>query len=89
MNATDESLGAGNETPVDVLVCRSKLDPGVWFVYASGADNDLSDFEHPGRLRAVRRWAAEKYAGQATSARWVRLDSDTFQLVLGRSGRAR
>lgn len=67
-----------------VQVCRSALDRAVWFTYAAaepGVESslNLSDFEHPGRLRAVQRFAAERYA-QGQTTRWVRVDDDTYEL---------
>jgi hypothetical protein len=69
---------------IAVQVCRSKLDPGVWFTYAhtDGFAIDLSDCEFPGRLAKVKRYALDRYARDATSARWRRVDPDTYELEI-------
>lgn len=68
-----------------VMVCRSKLDDTVWFTYAyaDGFAIDLADFESPGRLRAVQRFAERRYA-RNRPARWRRVDTDTYEMVIAR-----
>lgn len=73
---------AEGESPLVVYVCRSRLDSAVWFIYAyaDGFAIDLSDFESPGRLRAVQRFAAERYS-RGKRVQWQRVDADTYELV--------
>lgn len=72
----DETAGSDREE--DILVIRSKLDADVWIADVRGSD--MRDHEHPGRLRAVRRWAAATYAWDAVAVRWVRVDADTWRM---------
>lgn len=67
----------------DVLVCRSRIDPNVWFcsvadMLGDGAA-DLSDFESPGRLRAVQCYAEEKYA-EGRACQWEREGASDWRL---------
>lgn len=66
-----------------VQVCRSSLDRAVWFTYAyaDGYAIDLSDFESPGRLRAVQQFAAQRYA-RGRQARWRQVDEDTYEMLV-------
>lgn len=64
----------------DVRVCRSKLGGDVWFCYSlDGSAGDLTDWEHPGRLRTVQRYAADVH-GDGQSVRWERVDEDTWRM---------
>lgn len=69
---------------LSVRVCRSDLDRDVWYTYASASDGfeaglDLIDFTNPGRLRAVQRYAAQRYT-DTKQARWKRIDADTYEM---------
>lgn len=62
-----------------IVIFRSKLDPDVWVPLTE--DGDLSNFESPGRIRAVKRWCEDHpHVRGATSLRWVRVDEDTWSL---------
>jgi len=60
----------------EVTVCRSRLDPTVWYCVA-GTVGDISSLECPGRLRAVKRYAEENCSFDE-EVRWVRRDRDTW-----------
>lgn len=72
MNACGDNFGT------DAWVCRSLLDRKVWFTHADEHD-DLSDYEHPGGLRAVKRYAASRYGG-GQPTRWKVVNPDTWEL---------
>lgn len=72
-----------SEPSLVVYVCRSRLDREVWFTYAyaDGFAIDLSDFESPGRLRAVQQFAAQRYARERQTS-WRRVDPDNYEMVV-------
>lgn len=65
----------------DILVMRSRLDPDVWVCVPSkfvGATT--ADLLCPGRLRAVKRFAEDRF-GDGEPVRWERRDPDTWEMV--------
>lgn len=60
-----------------VMVRRSQLDPTVWFCVASNVNADISSLLYPGRLRAVKRYAEQRFSDDE-AIRWVRRDIDTW-----------
>lgn len=62
----------------EVFVCRSLLDETVWFTHTDER-GDLTDYEHPGRLRAVQRYATDRYGG-GRPTQWKAINPDTWQL---------
>jgi hypothetical protein len=71
----------------DVQVCRSALDPAVWFCLdMDGTEGDMRSWENPGRLRLVKRWAEGQW-GEGRPVRWQRIDADTYQMRIVRRRR--
>lgn len=70
-----------DRNPPVALVRRSGLDPDVWYCVTFNYDTDQSDWEIPGRVRAVKQYAAEKYGG-GTPVRWLREDNDTWLMPI-------
>lgn len=70
----------------DVIVHRSLLPDadGTWFLWAADTMTDLTDFAHPGGLRAVKRYAVAQYArgGDRARVHWTRETPDAYRLRL-------
>jgi hypothetical protein len=70
----------------DVVVVRSKLDREVWACWYTDGDWDMTDLEHPGRLRDVKEYAKRTHAG-GRPVRWVREDDDNWRMrIIRRRG---
>lgn len=75
---TDADLREGEP---NVLVCRSGIDPEVWYCWPGGLARDQADWGNPGRLRAVQRYAVRQYAS-GKPARWERVSEDEWRMRL-------
>lgn len=60
-----------------VMVRRSDLDPNVWYCVAANMNGDISSLLSPGRLRAVKRYAEQRFS-DGEEFRWVRQNIDTW-----------